>query len=229
MKFIEELTFDFIEFLPFNKRPFKARLIPAKIWIDLDSYKDDIHGLKNYCKKWKTKVRFVKDNSTSVGGEYDSVDNQCTLFIFAPRFHHMKFNKETLSWKEFKYQFIQTLMHEMVHFMQYSNADDLGTTTIYSYRVSGETSIDEEREYHSEIGEIQAYAHCIFLDLRTISSEPIVELLKRCKTTKESQTLTSILHTFDNDFVENYALHRLIKEIIRWDMRYNINNNYNNK
>ena len=228
MKFIEELTFDFIEFLPFSKRPFKSRLIPAKIWIDLDSYKDNIHGLKHYCKKWRTKVQFVKDKSTSVGGEYDSVDNQCTIFIFSPR-SHIKFSKETLPWKEFKYQFIQTLMHEMVHFMQYSNNDELGTTTIYSYKISGDDAIDDEREYYSEIGEIQAYAHCIFLDLRSISNDSIIELLKRCKTTKESQTLTAILHTFDNDFVENYALHRLVKEIIRWDMRYNLNNSYNNK
>lgn len=226
MKFIEELTFDFIEFLPFHKRPFKARLIPAQIWIDLDLYKDNIHGLGDYCKKWKTKVRFVKDKSTSVGGEYDSIDNQCTLFIFSPKSPYVKFSRDTLPWKEFKYQFIQTLMHEMVHFMQYSNADELGSTTIYSYKISGNPKKDEEREYHSEVGEIQAYAHCIFLDLKTKSNEPIVELLKRCKTTRESQTLTSILETFDNDFCENYALHRLVKEIIRWDMRYNINNSY---
>lgn len=222
MKFIEELTFDFIEFLPFNNRPFKARLIPAQIWIDLDSYKNDIRGLSNYCKKWRTKVRFIKDKSTSVGGEYDSVDNQCTLFIFSPKSPQVNFSKATLPWNEFKYQFIQTLMHEMVHFMQYTNKNDYGNTIIFSYKLSGDKTVDEEREYHSEIGEIQAYAHCIFLDLKTKSNEPIVELLKRCRITKESQTLTSILYTFDNDFDQNYALHRLIKEIIRWDMRYNM-------
>lgn len=220
MKYLQSLTFDFIDMLNFENRPFRAKVIPAKIWVDLDSYKDNIYGLSNYCKKWRTKVQFVKDKSTSVGGEYDSIDNQCTLFIFAPKFHHMKFNKETLSWKEFKYQFIQTLMHEMVHVMQYSN--NIGNTTVYSHKLSGKSSIDDERDYHSELGEIQAYAHCIFLDLRTISDEPIVDLLKRCKTTKESQTLTSILETFDNSFDENYGLHRLIKEIIRWDMRYNM-------
>jgi len=222
MKFIEELTFDFIEFLPFNKRPFKARLIPAQIWIDLDRYKDNIYGLRDYCKKWKTRVHFLVEPDIHISGEYDSVDNQCTLFVFSPKFPHLKFCSDTVTWKEFKYEFIQTLMHEIIHFMQYSNKDENGNTIVYSYRLSGNKEIDDEREYYSEQGEIQAYAHCIFLDYKSHYNEPIINLLSRCNITRESYTFSGILNIFDNKFADNYALHKLVKEVMRWEDKYKL-------
>jgi hypothetical protein len=221
MKFIEELTFDFIEFLPFNERPFKSKLIPAKIWKDLDKYKDDLSGLKNYCRKWKTKVSFISDDETKISGEYDSTESKCGLFIYSPNPTKINFCEQVMTWREFKYDFIQTLMHEMIHFMQYSNKEDDGKTKVYSYRLSGDDQTDYERGYYSEFGEIQAYAHCIFLDYKANFDESITNMLKRCLITKNSFTLSCILKTFDNNISDNKALRVLIKEVLRWEQRYN--------
>jgi hypothetical protein len=59
MKFFSSLTFDFVDMLNFEERPFRAKFVPAKVWDDLDAYKNDSEVLKNYFKKWRTRVVFL--------------------------------------------------------------------------------------------------------------------------------------------------------------------------
>ena len=74
MNYIQKLDFDFIEFLGFLERPFRAKFIPAKVWDDLDRYKNDATGLKNYFKKWRFRIAFHKEKKPtkriSIGGGY---------------------------------------------------------------------------------------------------------------------------------------------------------------
>ena len=58
MNFLEKANFDWMEMLNFYERPFRAKLIPAKVWRDLDEYRNDSTGLSNYFKKWRTKIEF---------------------------------------------------------------------------------------------------------------------------------------------------------------------------
>lgn len=56
MKFLESAEFNWMELLNFYEPPFRAKLIPSKVWKDLDLYRNDAKDLSNYCKKWRTKV-----------------------------------------------------------------------------------------------------------------------------------------------------------------------------
>lgn len=228
MTYLESCNIDFIDLLPFGERPCRAKLIPSKVWSDLDSYKNDSKGLQNYCKKWRTSVKFVKQKSKAkvwdeviaVGGEY--WDRQCTVFIHTKKFDNFSFTDST--WQRFKFKFIQTLMHELIHFMQYDRRYDESTEYYLPHKQTGSKRIDEERKYYSHFDEIQAYAHCIYLDYKMLCPhQPVDYLLSSSKRNRSnSPTLTEIYKTFGHDFTGNkQVIEKLFKEILRWEKRYN--------
>ena len=227
MEFVKNLSIDFIDFLPFAERPFRAKFIPSKVWIEMDGCKNNAEKLINYCKKWKTSIKFLRNPSKSkfyqeyiaVGGEYDPEQRKNTVLIYTHHFNSFQFTER--SWNRFKYKFIQTIMHEFVHFMQYDRRYDEGTAYYYPYKSSNRRRIEEDRNYYSHFDEIQAYAHCIYLDYRCkYPNKPVEELLCSCKTRSNSPTLTSILKTFDYDFRNNDCLHKLLSEVYKWHRRY---------
>lgn len=77
------------------------------------------------------------------------------------------------------------------------------------------------REYHSCYDEVQAYAHCIYLDYkRSRPNKDIHNLLSECRDRSNSPTLTDIFKTFDYDFRNNETLKILLKEVYRWHNKY---------
>lgn len=226
MTYFGTCKFDFIELLPFTERPFRAKFIPAKVWKDLDRYINDSKGLKNYCKKWKTSVKFLKQKSKAkmwneyiaVGGEY--YERQSTVMIYNASFDKFQFTEET--WSRFKFKFMQTIMHEFIHFMQYDRRFEEPCYYHYPHKKTGNKKKDEDREYYCNTDEIQAYAHCIYLDFKNHSPEAnVYEILKHSKHHSKSSTLNSIYKTFNHDF-NNHSLflNRLYKEVLRWEQKY---------
>ena len=83
------------------------------------------------------------------------------------------------------------------------------------------SDLDKERRYLSEFDEIQAYAHCVFLDFKmNRPNVPLETLLARVKAKRDSSTLHYILKTFDYDFKNNYAIPKLMQHIVKWDRKY---------
>ena len=227
MKFLETANFDWMEMLNFYERPFRAKLIPAKVWKDLDLYRNDSAGLVNYCKKWRTKVVFLEEpskakvwqNYVGVGGEYDPETRQCLLQIHSVKFNSHKFTDH--SWERFKYRFIQTLMHELIHFMQYDRRADQWSNYVLPHKKVGHAKKDAERRYLSEFDEIQAYAHCIYLDFKVFRPRvPIDTLIGRAKKKRDSKTLHYYLKTFKYDYKNNQAIPKLMQQILKWDRKY---------
>lgn len=226
MKFLETAHYDWMEMLNFYERPFRAKLIPSKVWRDLDCYRNDSVGLSNYCKKWRTKVEFVKEPTKAkvwkkyigVGGEYDPENRQCVMLI-----HSLNFDKHVFTesaWTRFKYRFIQTLMHELIHFMQYDRRDDEYSNYIVPYKRVGHAKRDAERRYLSEFDEIQAYAHCVYLDYKiNVPTKSVEELISRCKK-EDSRTLNYFLRTFNYDYKNNQAIPKIVQQILKWDKKY---------
>jgi len=222
--FLETMKFDFIEFLPFYERPFRAKFIPAKIWKDLDHYKNDFEGLSNYCKKWRTSVQFAKrgkskvfDEYIAVGGEYHSDDKRIIAFIHEPKFNKFKFTSKT--WNVFKFKFIQLLMHELIHFMQFERRYGEYGKYYMSYRKTGKKKNDDERKYLSNFDEIQAYAHCIVLDLkfyRPNKSAKDLSIKGYCL----SKTFSYYLKTFNRDHKNNAALNKVLQQVVKWERKY---------
>lgn len=228
MKFLETADFDWMEMLSFYERPFRAKLIPSKVWKDLDLYRNDAKGLSNYCKKWCTKVEWRKEPTNAkmykeyvaIGGEYIPDDRQIIMQLYTLSFDKHQFTEK--SWVKFKYRFIQTLMHEMIHFMQYDRRADQWSNYVLPHKKIGHAKKDAERKYLSEFDEIQAYAHCVFLDFKVyrpnLSTE---ELIARAKKKRDSTTLHYFLKAFDYDFKNNYAIPKLMQHILKWERKYN--------
>jgi len=229
MHYLETLNFDWIEILNFYERPFRAKLIPSKIWKDLDEYENDSKGLSNYFKKWRTKIEWrhkpsnakVFDTHVAIGGEYAPEERRCAIQIYTLEFDTFKFTQKT--WDAFKYRMIQTLMHELIHLMQYDRRNDCNPSIVVPYKKVGIKKKDSERRYLSEFDEIQAYAHCVYLDFK--SNKPRLDidlLLKRHKTNahKDSRTLHYFLKTFDYDFRNNTSPRKIMEQIGKWDRKF---------
>ena len=226
MSFLEKADYDWMELLNFYEQPFRAKLIPSKVWKDLDLYRNNSSGLSNYCKKWRTKVIFLEkpnnkiyETYVAIGGEYDPETRQCSIHVYSKNFD--KFGFSDKSWDVFKRRFIQTLMHELIHFMQYDRRGDQWSNYVLPYKKVGHKKKDAERKYLSEFDEIQAYAHCVYIDLKMNRPRvPLETLLSRCKHKRDSSTLHYFLKTFNYDFKNNIAAQKIIQQIYKWDRKY---------
>lgn len=227
MKFLQEANFDWMDLLNFYERPFRAKLIPAKVWRDLDCYRNDSKGLSNYFRKWKTRVGFRKEPSkakmyekyVAVGGEYSPDERKIDIHIYTLKFDKFPFDDTT--WEKFKYKLIQTLMHELIHFMQYDRRDDQWSNYVLPHKKIGHKKIDSERKYLSEFDEIQAYAHCVYLDFKVRRPRmEIHKLLSRARRYRDSSTLHYFLKTFHYDYKNNAAVPKIMQQIVKWDRKY---------
>lgn len=227
MKFLENANFDWLDMLNFYERPFRAKFVPAKVWVDLDRYRNDSVGLSNYFKKWRTKIVWFKEKSKAdffkshiaVGGEYDPESRQCIIQIHTDYYDTFAFTES--SWKRFKFKLIQVEMHELIHFMQYDRRSDEWSNYVVPFKRVGHVKKDAERRYLSEFDEIQAYAHCIFLDYKSNKPNiPISTLLARSKIKRDSSTFHYILKTFDYDYHNNHAIQKIIQQVGKWERKY---------
>jgi len=224
MNLIEKLNFDFVDFIPFQERPFRAKFIPSKVWEDLDNYRNDYRGLSNYCKKWRTSVKLYKrsrskvfDEYIAVAGEYDMEDRRITAIIMDKSFDQFVFTDTT--WTRFKFKFIQMMMHELIHFMQFERRDGEFANYYLAYKKTGKLKRDEERRYLSNFDEIQAYAHCIYLDLLYYHPNKTPADLN-FKKRSISPTLSYYLRTFEKDHKNNAALNKLLQQVVKWERKY---------
>lgn len=227
MEHIKHLNIDFIDFLPFSERPFRAKFNPSKIWVDLDQYRNDSKGLSNYFKKWRTKIEFRTEKlrskcyqtTVAMGGEYDPQERQCAIHIYTDYFDKFVFTDTT--WARFKFRLIQIMMHELVHFMQFDRRCDEWSGYVLPYKKVKQLKKNEERKYLSEFDEIQAYAHCIYLDFkRNRPTVPVTQLLSRARKSRDSKTLRYYLKTFNYDAHNNQAIPKLFKQVIKWNNKY---------
>jgi hypothetical protein len=105
--------------------------------------------------------------------------------------------------------------------MQYDRRCDEWSNYVVPYKKVGKLKIDIERRYLSEFDEIQAYAHCIWLDYKMFRpSISVDDLLARSKVKRDSKTLHYILKTFNYDYRNNEAIPKVIQQIGKWDRKY---------
>ena len=93
---------------------------------------------------------------------------------------------------------------------------------ILSYKHTSNPKKELERKYLSAFDEIQAYAHCVLIDFKINRPKSEVKtLLANYKSKRASSTLNYFLRAFDYDFENNLAAQKIIKQIGKWDNRYN--------
>jgi len=223
--FISKLDYDFIHFLQFKQRPFKAKFIPAQIYQALDNVKNNSKAFVNFCKKWKTKVVFVKtmlenEEYIPIAGEYDPDKNQITVIVYSDEFDKFQFSEH--SWVSFKFIFIQVMMHEIIHFYQFSRRGGKWYNRNYLYKNHKKESINDSRNYYSSYDEIEAYAHCIFIDYKTAyeKDENLYAIMTNKKKRVVSENFMDYLKVFNYEYNNNPVLFQLEKKVLYWEQKY---------
>lgn len=225
MKYLQSLDFDFMKMLDFEELPFRAKFIPSKIWDDLDRYKNDATGLRNYFKKWRFSIIFHKEKrptkNISVGGGYYTDEGRSELDIWtSPDTSYNKYPFTDSSWNRFKFRVIQVSMHEIIHCRQYyGKHEDYAKGKVY-FKKTGIPKIDNNRDYHAGRDEIEAYAHCVYLDFKTKRpSIAVADLIRYAKTYRVSKNLIGIQKVFQTD-KHNEVIPLLLRKILTWERKY---------
>jgi hypothetical protein len=222
MEFINKLTFDMIDFFRFLKRPFRAKLIPAEIWKDLDDLKHSPTQLKRYFQKFKMNIRFFKslegisNGYVHVNGDAYRDPMYVDIKIFTHDWATIKWT--TYWWRRFKVLLIQTVLHELIHMMQFINGHEV---VMARYKKTGSIKKDEELEYFSSSDEIQSYTHDIFLDYKMFRPNVSVsKLLKRYKTKRDSRTFNDIAEAFAWNTRDHNAFKKYVLGVEKWNRKY---------
>jgi hypothetical protein len=105
--------------------------------------------------------------------------------------------------------------------MQFDRRYDEWSNYVVPYKKVGHAKVNKERKYLSEFDEIQAYAQCVLLDYKFYRPNYTTEqLIKRATKHRDSKTLHYFLKTFNYDYKNNVATHKIIQQIIKWDRKY---------
>lgn len=186
--FIYQYKHDFVTICGFKIRPFRKKLVLSDLWNDLDEHKNNFDSLKKYLKAFKADLEQTTDNHTHdksdqipISGFYTPDTNRIELILGVSDYDKFEFNDD-MRWNEFKFTFIQVLCHEVVHMMQFSNRDFSWSYRRCKYRKVRSKFVNEDRKYHASLDEIQAYAHCIFLEMMefniNIDASPTYNMIK---------------------------------------------------
>jgi hypothetical protein len=192
-----------------------APLIPAKVYKDLEPFRNNRRQIKRYMKSnFSASFLLVDGKDVTVSGEFDDDKELITITASLPK------RMTDKQWAFFKSELIITMMHEYVHAMQYYNSGSIPDLVLL-HKESKVADIEEDREYYSTWIEIQAYAHCILCEFKNNNpKKTCIEQIraKRCT----SPTLSRYRKVF-NGF--DYPIRYLYREILRWERRYeNLNN-----
>lgn len=225
MNYLKSLDFDFMQMLKFEELPFRAKFIPSKIWSDLDKYENDATGLRNYFKKWRFSIVWHHEKKPTkhiaVGGGYYPDECRSELDIYtSPDTDFNRYEFTQASWDRFKFRIIQVAMHELIHCKQYYGKPDEYCATKVYYARTGIKRIDENKDYHAGRDEIDAYAHCVYLDFKTKRPTiPVADLIRHAGTYKVSKNLSGIQKLFRTDKY-NEVVPLLLRKILTWERRY---------
>lgn len=176
--------------------------------MSLDAYKNDTEGLRCYLKKFKTTVVRTEYPFVTVGGEFEE-DGNIIIHIFG-EYERKCFDND--EWFMFKFRLIQTMMHELLHWRQFERRGH-GYARVLKY-----ISMHKEAAYYSSKDEIEAYSHCIILELyRELKHFNLANIMDF---SEYSETYEYIFHTVFNCNYNNIALSQYKKTITKWSKFY---------
>lgn len=218
--FVSSCNKDFVQICGFKKRPFRTKFIMSRIWNDLDSLRNDTEAFKKYFKKFRVDVVICgpqeKFETIPIGGFYTPDTNRIELILNVQNFDSHNF--DDTRWWEFKFMIIQVLCHEIVHMMQFVNRDFFWSYRNCKYRKVLSEEKNENRKYHASMDEVQAYAHCIYLELMQFGFDIPKKKDENYKF-KLSITFNMILRVFGNKMSEQ-VIQKTMFHVKQWDKRY---------
>lgn len=208
--YLKNYTSNFVDLLGVDL----PKLVPSVLWKRLDRYRNDPDGMKRYLArnhKATLHTESSKRKEFSVAGEFAYDEEKIQIFTYRPS----TFSDKT--WIAFKFEIIITLMHEYIHFMQWMYHEDR-FGFILLHKESKDPELQEDREYYAAWEEIQAYSHCILMEMKARNpNKPAAEMLQAKRIGYYSPTLKGIRKHFDGF---DYPIKYLYREILRWEKRY---------
>jgi hypothetical protein len=127
----------------FAPRGFK-KFNPYKISKKLGSY--DLTRWQKVLRAYRTDL--TEDDSDCVSAEFLDCSNRIKIVI----------GKVVSVRDDVAFTTLQTLLHELIHVNQFN------TDESQYYKPTCPVTGDEDRDYYALFGEVQAFAHCIFLE-----------------------------------------------------------------
>lgn len=206
---IQNYNFNFVDLLHVDL----PSLVPAKLWNDLDKYRDNPKGMQRYlARNYKTKFQYQFDpRECRVSGEFNMETERVTIFAKIARSWYPK------DWDAYKFEIIVTLMHEYIHFMQWLRSGD-EMELVLLHKESNNPDKQEDREYYAGWSEIQAYGHCVYMEMKAKNAnKPCAEMLQSKRRSWYSPSLRQFRDAFDGF---DYPLRYLYREVLRWEKRY---------
>lgn len=217
--FVKGIDRDFVQVCGFKSKPFRKKVIISEIWNDLDNLKSDFSALKKYLKKFKVDLTQERCDfgidQIPISGYYCPDTNRMEMIFGTENYDNFRFTTD--KWNQFKFSLIQVLCHEIVHMMQFSNRDYNWSYRRCKYRKVKNQEVNQDRGYHSSLDEIQAYAHCVFLELLLFNVEVSKHMDRRAF--KHSSTYNMILSVFGNRSNEP-TIEKLMYHVVRWNRLY---------
>lgn len=218
--FVSSCDKDFVKVCGFKRKPFKSKFVLSQVWKDLDQFRGDIGALTKYFKQYKTDVIIgipeIEFEKIPIGGYYTPDLNRIELILTVKDFDNHQFTDR--SWWEFKFLIIQVMCHEIVHMMQFVNRDFFWSYRNCKFRKVRSEAKNENRKYHASLDEIQAYAHCIYLELKQFGFD-IPKTKKDHHNFKLSITFNMILNVFGKKMNEP-VITKTMFHVKQWKKKY---------
>lgn len=209
-KFLANFPGDFVEVLGVDL----PRFVPSELWVELDKYRNNPTGMKRYlAKNHKTilHTEYITKKQIDVAGEFAMDEEKMQVFTIRPA------TMDDKLWEKFKFEVIITMMHEHIHFMQWMY-DENEFDFVLLHKEDKNVDLQEEREYYACWSEIQAYAHCILMEIKARNVNlPAHKALTAKRIGYYSPTLKNIRSKFDGF---DYPIKYLYREVLRWEKRY---------
>lgn len=237
-QFIESLDFDVIPLIGFKnrRRGYPIKFNPARIWEDLDKYRSRASALAAYMRrKWIT-VQFSRQSKPPAGplmvvaGEFEPdyesrsgwVYDDIRVIIFASRDQFDAFEWTQESWNAFKALFLRTALHEIVHARQFANNKRDWMMYHVPHTRSKSVSVQNQRQYLSNICEVEAYAHCCYFELKSnYKNFDFKTLPDRLSANVKSPSLRYYLRVFGyRGAKDKLVIKRLVARIRAWERVY---------
>lgn len=154
MGYLKSIDFDFRDLLYVNRDVYKRPLIPSVLWNTLENSRLEVwcHVLRLF--RVTLEIEETEDLVHTGLGEYDEDKNWSTIKILRSKSdttHNLIF------------QVIQTIMHEYIHASQ---------AECNSEMFNDVKSTEKFEDYISEWREIQALAHCAYLEIMEYDERP---------------------------------------------------------
>lgn len=201
--------------------------VPSKIWSELDQYKNNPFSLQLYTqRKFGARTTFKESAAKyieypAVAGEYDPYDDEIILEVQVSRDQFSRYAFPEGSWEKFKFAFMQTLMHEMVHYRQWKYERAIWDATV-SHEAHANTVKNDNRQYMASRNEIQAYAHCAWLELKSNYKNFDMRKLESVKRKVRSDAIRRYMRAFNLTDMSHPVTQILIEEIRAWDQKYKL-------